>query len=155
MEITQMSSHPIVNKPLRATRVLTVSDPFREVDNRFWELFARPAGGVPQIPEMKLDISEDANAYQVKADVPGVKKEDIKVKIDGNRLSIGAEMRADERSKTGTNVISSERSSSQYRTVLLPEDIDAEKAEAKYQDGVLELTLPKKPGAKSTDVEVK
>ena len=52
-------------------------------------------------------------------------------------------------------MISSERSSSQCRAFTLPQDIDAAKAEAKYQDGVLELTLPKKPGAKSTDVEVK
>jgi len=149
-----MSSHPMVSKPPRATRVLTLSDPFREVENRFWELFARPAGEL-QLPEMRVDVSEDEKAYQIKADVPGVKKEDIKVRIDGNRVSIGAQSTAEEESKSGKRVISSERSSSQYRAFTLPQDIDAEKAEAKYQDGVLELTLPKKPGAKSTDVEVK
>jgi len=149
-----MSSDPMVSKPPRATRALTLSDPFREVENRFWELFARPAGEL-QLPEMRVDLSEDEKAYQIKADVPGVKKEDIKVRIDGNRVSIGAQSTAEEESKSGKRVISSERSSSQYRAFTLPQDIDAEKAEAKYQDGVLELTLPKKPGAKSTDVEVK
>jgi len=150
-----MSSHPIISKPARAARVLTLSDPFREVENHFWELFARPAGSVLQIPEMKLDVSEDDKAYQIKADVPGVKKEDIKVKVDGNRVSIGAEVRADEESKSGKTVISSERASSQYRVFTLPQEVDAEKAEAKYQDGVLELTLPKKPGGTSTEVAVK
>ena len=150
-----MSSQSIVSKPMRASRVLSLPDPFREVENHFWELFARPAGAMLQLPEMKVDISEDDKAYQIKADVPGVKKEDIKVKIDGNRVSIGAETRTDEESKSGKKVISSERASSQYRAFTLAQDIDAEKAEAKYQDGVLELTLPKKPGAKVTDLPVK
>ena len=150
-----MSSHPIVTKPPRAARVFRLSDPFREVENRFWELFARPAGSELQVPEMRVDASEDEKAYQIKADIPGVKKEDIKVRIDGNRVSIGAQSAAEEESKSGKKVIASERSSSQYRAFTLPQDIDAEKAEAKYQDGVLELTLPKKPGAKSTVVEVK
>ena len=150
-----MSSHPITTRPLRTSRVLALSDPFREMENHFWELFARPASAMLPVPEMKLDISEDDKAYQIKADVPGVKKEDIKVKIDGNHVAIGAEIRKEEESKSGKRVISSERSSSQYRAFTLAQDIDADKAEAKYQDGVLELTLPKKPGARTTDVEVK
>ena len=150
-----MSSHPITTRPQRASHVLALSDPFREVENHFWELFARPASAMLQVPAMKLDISEDDKAYQIKADVPGVKKEDIKVQIEGNRVSIGAEIRQDEEQKSGKRVISTERSSSQYRAFTLAQEIDSDKAEAKYQDGVLELTLPKKPGGKTTDIEVK
>jgi HSP20 family protein len=150
-----MSSQPIVSRPSRAIRELTLADSLREAENHFWELFVRPSRALLQVPEMKLDLSEDDKSYQIKADVPGVKKEDIKVKIDGNLVSIGAEIRKDQDSGSGKKVISSERASSQYRVFTLAQDIDAEKAEAKYQDGVLELTLPKKPGAKVTDVPVK
>lgn len=149
-----MSSQPI-SKPTRAPRVLTVSDPFRDVENQFWELFARPARAMFEVPDMKVDISEDDKAYQIKADVPGAKKEDIKVKIDGNRVFIGAEVTKDEESKNGKTLISSERATRQYRAFTLAQDIDSDKAEAKYLDGVLDLTLPKKPSAKATDVQVK
>lgn len=72
-----MRSHPIVTKPVRTSRTLSPSDPFRDLENQFWQLFGRPANSAAQMSEMKLDISEDDKAYQIKAEQPGVKKEDI------------------------------------------------------------------------------
>ena len=144
-----MSSHP-----LRAIQQMALAKPFREVENHFWELFARPADTTPQVPEIKLDVSEDDTAFHVKAEVPGAKKDDIKVKIDGNRVAIGAELKKEDEKKKGERVIYSERSASQYRAFTLPHDIDGSRAEAKYQDGVLDLTLPKKTGETQTQVKV-
>ena len=145
-----MSSHP-----LRAIHQVTLANPFREVENSFWELFARPAGSPPQVPEIKLDITEDDKAYHIKAEVPGVRKDDLKVKVEGNRVSIAAEVRSDEEKKKGERVIFSERATSQlFRAFTLPHDVDGAKAEARCQEGILDLTLPKKPGETQTEVKV-
>ncbi|MCU6498476.1 Hsp20/alpha crystallin family protein [Rugamonas sp. A1-17] len=102
-------------------------------------------------PLIKLDVAETEQAYSVKAELPGMKKEDIKVDVDGNRVTISAETKRESEQKEGETVVRSERYVGQlYRSFTLEKDVDDGKAEAKYQDGVLELTLPKKPnnGAK-------
>jgi HSP20 family protein len=140
------------SKPVRVIRG-AVLDPFREVENRFWERFARPAGSSP-VPDIKIDLSEDDAAYHVKAEVPGVKKEGIRVTVARDRVSISAEIKQEEQKKSGERVILSERSASQSRVFTLPQDIDSSRADAKYEDGVLNLTLPKKAGHTATDVKV-
>jgi HSP20 family protein len=96
-------------------------------------------------PQIKLDLGETDAAYTVKAEIPGVKKEDIDVRIDGNQVTIGAEMKKDREEKKDGRVLRSER---QYgwasRSFTLASAVDEAKANAKYQDGVLELTLPKR-----------
>ncbi len=95
--------------------------------------------------EMKMDVSETEQAYTVKANVPGMKKEDIKIDIDGNQVSISAQTTQVKEQKEGETVVRSERFSGRlYRSFSLGHDIDASNATAKYQDGVVELTLPKK-----------
>lgn len=95
---------------------------------------------------IKLDVTENAQAYSVKAEMPGLKKEDIKVDIEGNRVSITAETRRESEQRQGDTVVRSERYfGQQYRSFTLDEEVDDAKAVAKYQDGVLELTLPKRP----------
>jgi len=94
---------------------------------------------------MKMDVAENEKQYIVKADIPGVKKEDIKIDIDGNQISIVAETSQVKEEKEGESIVRSERfSGRQYRGFSLAHEIDAANALAKYQDGVLELTLPKK-----------
>lgn len=93
---------------------------------------------------IRLDVSETEQAYTVKADMPGFKKEDIKVSIDGNRVSINATMQQEKEENTGGTLSSERARGSQYRSFSLPQDVDDTKTEAKYQDGVLHLTLPKK-----------
>jgi len=122
-------------------------DPFRDLETAF-RLPRNFWRGMPEAPEIKMDVSEDEKGYRVKAEIPGVKKEDIKVSIDGNQISIGAEVKKETEEKKGETVIRSERYyGNQFRAFTLPQDIDQSKAEAQYEDGLLNLTLPKtEPG---------
>ena len=100
---------------------------------------------LPAEPEIKIDVSEDDKAYHVKAEVPGVKKEDIHVAVEDNQVSITAEVKKEKEEKKGETVLRSERYYGvQTRSFTVMHDVDQGKAEAKYQDGILELTLPKK-----------
>jgi HSP20 family protein len=111
---------------------------------------------MPDAPEIKMDVSEDDKAFRVKAEIPGVKKEDIKVSIDGNQVSISAEVKKETEEKKGETVIRSERYyGNQYRGFTLQQDIDQARAEAKYEDGVLILTLPKKETTSAKQLSVK
>ncbi|HEX8011297.1 MAG TPA: Hsp20/alpha crystallin family protein [Casimicrobiaceae bacterium] len=137
---------------------ITRFDPFRELASfdpfrNFEEFFRSPRlapllRDFPAEPQIKMDVTEDDKAYHVKADIPGVKKEDINVAIDGNQVSISAEVRKETEEKKGDKVLRSERYyGSQSRSFTLLHEVDQSKAEAKYVDGVLELTLPKKNAA--------
>lgn len=100
---------------------------------------------LPAEPEIKIDVSEDDKVYRVKAEVPGVKKEDIHVTVEDNRVSISAEVKKEKEEKKGETVLRSERYyGMQSRSFTLMHDVDQGKAEAKYQEGILELTLPKR-----------
>ena len=97
------------------------------------------------VPRIKVDLSEQDGSYAVKAEIPGVKKEDIHVEIDGNQVSISAEVRQDKEVKDGERVLRSERYFGQVsRSFQLAHDIDEAAASASFKDGVLALTLPKK-----------
>jgi len=111
---------------------------------------------LPDEPQIKIDVSEDDKAYRVKAEIPGVKKEDVKVSIAGNEVSISADAKKEKVEKKGERTIRSERYyGSQFRGFTLQHDIDQGKAEAKYEDGVLELTLPKKVPTNAKQIAVK
>lgn len=122
----------------------------RPIDNVFDDLlkgfFVRPVGA-PEQPDMqlKMDVREDDKAYTVHAEIPGVKKEDIHVSIDGNLVSISAEVKNEKEVKEGEKVLRSERYYGKVsRSFKLAQDIDDSAANARYNDGVLELTLPKR-----------
>ncbi|MFM7026763.1 MAG: Hsp20/alpha crystallin family protein [Limnohabitans sp.] len=101
-------------------------------------------------PQMRLDLTEDDRHFFVKAEIPGVKKEDIKVSVDGNQVSLSAEVKKEKEEKEGAKVIRSERYyGSVARSFTLGENVDAAAAQAKYDNGVLQLTLPKKPNGQS------
>lgn len=108
-----------------------------------------------QSPQIKLDVEEDDSVYTVKAEVPGVKKEDINVQIDGNQVSISAESKQEKDVKENGNVIRRERYyGSLYRSFSLGHDVDQTAASAKYADGILQLTLPKKASAASRKLAI-
>jgi HSP20 family protein len=106
--------------------------------------------------KMRIDVTEQDNAYQVKADIPGVKKEDINVRIDGNVVQIDAEVKREKETKgNGDKVLRSERYFGTIsRTFSLADDVDEGQAQAKYADGVLTLQLPKKTTAAARKVTV-
>ncbi|MGZ5036162.1 MAG: Hsp20/alpha crystallin family protein [Usitatibacter sp.] len=120
-------------------------EPLREFEAVFgWPKFRRWLSELPAEPTIKLDVTEDDKAFFVKAELPGVKKEDIAVEIDGNQVSITAETRREKEEKKGEIVVHSERYyGKQFRSFTLGREIDRKAAVAKFADGVLELTLPK------------
>ena len=127
-------------------------DPF--VDTGMDELFrgffkpVRMEG--PRTPvTIKMDVTETDKGYLIHAEMPGVKKDDINVDIDGNLVTITAEMKRETERKEGDKVLRSERYyGNVYRSFTLPRELDESMSEAKFADGVLELTLvPKLPVA--------
>lgn len=97
-------------------------------------------------PQMRLELKEDDKNFFVKAEIPGVKKDDIKVSVEGNRVSLSVEIKKEMEEKEDSKVIRSERYyGSVARSFSLDESVDASAASAKYENGILKLTLPKKP----------
>ena len=135
-------------------REITRFDPFRNFDDLFKGFLVRPVSRELE-PEIKMDVSEDDKAYTIRAEIPGVKKEDIKVSVDGNQVSISAEVKKEKEEKEGRKVVHSERYYGKaYRSFTLDHDVDPDAAKAKYSDGVLELTLPKKKGTARKELTV-
>jgi len=129
---------------------------WKNTDEVFKNFSLAPWSGVNAEPRIKVDVSETDASYAVKADIPGVNKEDIKVTIDGNQVCIDVEVKKEKEEKKDGSVICSERYyGRQYRSFSLSQDVDDSKAEAKYDNGVLELTLPKKPGTKNKQLTIK
>jgi HSP20 family protein len=93
----------------------------------------------------RLSVVETANAYQVEAELPGVRKEDIKISVDNRQVTIEAESKDETKKNEGENVIYAERTARKFsRSFSLPTEVDEERAEARLENGVLLLTLPKK-----------
>jgi HSP20 family protein len=145
---------------------LTTWTPFRELDeleNRLGTFFRR---GFPrwtdkaetlELPEWspQVDISEDEKEYLVKADLPEMKKEDIKVTFENGLLSISGERKTEkeEKKKTYHRI---ERSYGKFeRTFTMPEDADATKLAAEFKDGVLKVRMPKNPAEKPKPIQIK
>ena len=129
---------------------LTRFDPFamEPMSDLFQGLF-RPlrggAGGEAPLADIKIDVTESDTQYTVKAELPGVEKNDIDVKIDGNLVSISAKVERNQELKEGERVVRRERySGAVSRSFSLASDIDEATAAAQYTDGVLSLTLPEK-----------
>lgn len=129
-------------------------DPFAELEGSFPAL-RRWARELPQDPAIRIEVSEDDKAYKVKAELPGVKKDDIAVDVEGNRVSIAAEVKRETEEKKDEKVVHSERYyGHQARTFTLAREIDRKGVVAKFADGVLELTLPKNGASKSERIAI-
>jgi HSP20 family protein len=115
-------------------------------DDLFKGFFVRPMTFENQSQvQFRIDVKEDDGAYVVQAEIPGVKKEDINVTINGNQVAISAEVKRQREDKQGEKVLRSERYYGKvYRAFGLAQDVDEASAQAKYSEGVLELRLPKK-----------
>ena len=141
-------------------------DPFREleeVSDRLNRMFARPATRAANGKETMIvadwtpsvDISETEGEYQIKAEIPDVKKEDVKVTLEDGVLTIQGE-RKHEKEEKGKKYHRIERSYGSFvRTFSLPDVIDEDKVKAEFKDGVLNLHLPKSEKAKPKAIDVK
>ena len=106
-------------------------------------------------PQIRVDVKETAEAYVVHAELPGVKKEAIEVEIEGNEVSIAAEIGAKRENRDGEKWLRTERVfGKSARRFALPQEIDEGRADAKFADGVLELTLPKKAPAAGRKIAI-
>ena len=132
--------------------------PFDETFNDFLRgFFVRPVGlETGDAPaQFKVDVTEDEKTYTLRAEIPGVKKEDINVTIDGDQVAISAEVQNEKEVKDGGRVLRAERHYGKlYRAFALGQAVDEAGAEAKYADGVLRLTLPKKDAVASRRITV-
>lgn len=127
---------------------------FEPFDNLF-RGFLHPVRLEQDIPQIKMDVKEEENAYRVHAEVPGVKKEDIHVAVEGNTVSISAEVKKESEEKEGEKVLKRERYYGKVaRSFALANDIDETNASAKYTEGILELVLPKKRSSSSRKLSV-
>ena len=135
---------------------LSQLDPAAEAGDLFRSFGLRPSWPTfDVVPDIRLDVSEDDKAYRVKAEIPGVDKNDIDLSIDGNQIAISAEIKRESRRKDAEREICSERYYGKvYRAFSTPTDVDSAKAEAKYDNGVLTLTLPKKSNGHSRKVAI-
>ena len=122
------------------------------LDDFFRGFFVRPVemGNMPEAPSVKIDVKEQEKTFVVHAEMPGIRKEDIHVVIDGPSVSITAERKQEKEVKEGERVLRTERYFGKVsRSFQLGQDIDDGAASAKFTDGVLELTLPKKVATQS------
>ena len=133
---------------------LTRHDP---LETLFGELF-RPVrwdNGPAEALPLRVDVRETADAYVVNAELPGVKKDEIQVEIEGNEVSIAAAIGAERETREGEKWLRTERFHGKTaRRFALPQEIDEARADARLTDGVLELTLPKKAPASSRKVAI-
>ncbi|MCX7814716.1 MAG: Hsp20/alpha crystallin family protein [Tepidimonas ignava] len=107
--------------------------------------YIRPLHGDPLPQQIKVDVKENDQAYIISAEMPGVGKDNIHVTVENNLVTIAAEVKQEDAQRDGEKVLHSERYYGQVsRSFALPSDVDESAASAKYDNGVLTLTLPKK-----------
>ena len=136
---------------------LTRRDRFEDFFPDFFRRFARLPQMAEDVPgEIKIDVTENDKDYQVRAEIPGAKKEDIRVSVDGNFVSISAEVRREkeDKSKGGRVLVKETYYGSASRGFSLASEIDDKAVVAKLEDGVLKLTLPKREGTGARTIAV-
>jgi len=130
---------------------------FQREMNRLMESFL----GTSPFPEAKgewvpaLDVAETENEIVVKAEVPGIDKKDIDVTIRGDRLTISGEKKDERKEKKDTYTVYERRHGSFSRTITLPTDVNLDKVEAEFKNGVLTIRLPKTEETKARRISVK
>ncbi len=135
---------------------LTRMERFDDMFPEFFRRIARPLALTEDSPgDIRIDVTENDKDYQVRAEIPGAKKEDIRVTVDGNFVSISAEVRKEKEEKSGGRVLLKETYfGSASRGFSLAHEVDAKAVVAKLEDGVLKLTLPKRQGAGARTVAI-
>ena len=137
---------------------ITRYSPFDDAfDDLFRGFFVRPLSfeAPASAAQFRVDVSEDEKAYQIRAEIPGVKKEDINVTIDGDTVAISAEVKNEKEAKDGERTLRRERYYGKVqRAFQLGQPVDENSASARYVDGILELTLPKKAATSARRISI-
>jgi HSP20 family protein len=128
------------------------------LDDLFRGFFVRPVsyeGASGAAAPFRVDVTENENAYRLHAEIPGVKKEEIQITVDGDTVAITAEVKNEKDAKNGDRVLRSERYYGKvYRAFTLGQSVDETSTSAKYADGVLEVTLPKKAAVQAKRITI-
>lgn len=152
------------NQGALAPHTQGVLSPFTELNrirNEIFRIFEDPfASLAPSTSffegwEPNIDIYEDKDKISVKAELPGMKKEDINVSLEANNLTISGERKHEEERREGETYRAERFFGRFQRSITLPQPVDSKKIQATYKDGVLTITLPKSEEAKSKQIEVK
>jgi len=155
------------SKELVRSEPSKVLAPFEEVERWFEDFFRRPFSllGPSWLPRMRfpeleeispvVDIYEEGDDVVVKAEMPGIKKDDVDVSLTDNTITISGEKKKEEKVEK-KNYYRLERSYGSFtRTFRLPAEVQSDKAKAKFKEGVLEIRVPKTEEAKKREKKVK
>ncbi|HEX5685289.1 MAG TPA: Hsp20/alpha crystallin family protein [Ideonella sp.] len=135
---------------------LTRIEPIDQMLPELFRRFVRPATFEKDTPaDIRIDVTESDKAYQVRAEIPGAKREDIRVVVDGNYVSITAQVHKEKEESTDSRLLLKETYVGNLsRGFSLASDIDEKRVVARLEDGILKLTLPKREGGGSRRIEV-
>lgn len=147
--MTALTRFTPFRSPARAETPALFDDLFRNLAlSPLWRETAMP------VPDMPIDITEDEKAYRIKAEIPGVDKDDIEVSVEGNQVSISAEAKKEVEKKDEREIIVERAYGKAYRAFSLPSEVDGNRTEAHYEKGILSLTLPKKENGSARRIAV-
>ena len=116
--------------------------------------YVRPAGQSMTGDHLLVDVYEDADNFEVSASLPGLRPEDVDITIQGDVLTIKGQRKTQSERKQGNYLVREQRSGNFYRSIQLPTVVDAEKARANFENGVLHLTLPKAESTKPRTIRI-
>jgi HSP20 family protein len=140
-----------------AFRSSTFEHPFERLVDSMFEDFVGNAGAGQAAATLtpRINVIESAEAFEVEAEVPGVGREDVRVSVEGKRISFDAEVRRDEQRKEGESLIHAERVVKKFtRSFSLPVEVDDSRAQARLENGILRLTLPKRQAVQAKQIAV-
>lgn len=143
-----------INSRPASASVAGARDPFSLMDSLFTDwLSARPT--TPLVSSARIEVTESSGGYEVRAELPGATKDDIAVEIEGTRVSISARTNSQSEKKEGDKVLYSERTTESYaRAFELPQAVDSNAAVARFENGLLTLSLPKKDAPQSRRLSI-
>ena len=131
------------------------ADPIANFDDMFRGLGLRTVLRDADAPlEMRMDVTEDDKAYTVVIEIPGVAKDDIDISIDGNQVSVSAEVKRESTKESGKELHTERFTGTSFRSFTLPQDVNAAEASAQYENGTVHLTLPKKPNGQAKRIAI-
>lgn len=137
-------------RPYRSHRDLAGTNPFREMEAMERRFFRDPFSffGTDTFAAFRTDVTDEGDHYALEADLPGFKKEDIQLDVSGDTLTVSAERHSSREEKNDEKkYVHTERSWGQYSRSFDVSGVDIDRIKAKYENGVLQLTLPKKQNA--------
>ena len=146
-----------MNLPTRLTpfRAASRFDPIADFEDIFRGLNRRRVSREQEnAMEMRMNVTEDDKSYRVSIDMPGIKKEDIEVSVEGNQITISAEVKREKSNESEKDLYSERFSGKAYRAFSLPTEVDSNHSEARYDGGVLTLTLRKKSNGESRHLSI-